>query len=276
MQAALHDVEITLTAQNAKPSKAVLRIPKGQASATIAFSSSEVGSFRVAVSKKIPQDRITITPDDGLTLRFNAPKSHLGISIPSKILLTQKATVQPVFLDDSGMLVAPMQPQTVTIEAHGHGKLATNVVTIETNGVGSTVWTPYFPGSVTFKASLPGYETDSASLQVRVPIATIIVALLSGFIGGAVAAWRQKIRRKEFWLRLLVGSVTGFALFVCGEHGLLSADIAEFAASVFGTFFLAFAGGYLGTEAITLLLKKLGIIPPSDMGGASSSDKKTT
>jgi uncharacterized membrane protein YhaH (DUF805 family) len=88
--------------------------------------------------------------------------------------------------------------------------------------------------------------------------------LLIGAVGGLVAARRQKVRRRDFWWRVLVGSVTGSALYMAGIAGILSDVIGDMALTMFGLILLALLGGFLGTEVFTLLLKRLGLIPEED------------
>jgi hypothetical protein len=261
-------VVLRLVAVNATLEPELLRIPPGASSAEAKLTS-------VHSSKATVQCLNTTPPMEVRNARLSVdflPDIHPALMVsPTNIWLLENAALTVTLLDSTGRVIKAKEAQRVDLGVKsGHpGELASNsIVILPDNSVASTVFNPYWSGPVEFIASVAESAPLSATLHVRTPWPVIWMSLFCGAIGGLIAAWHQKVGRKDFKWRVLVGSVTGFVLFVASAFGLLLGGLRGFSIHMLGATVVSLVGGYSGTEVLTLLIRRFDLATDQAPKGA--------
>lgn len=261
-------VAVRLAAVNASLEPELLRIPAGASSAEAKLTSGRPGKATVQCLNTTPPMEVR---NAKLSVDF-LPDIHPALMVsPTNIWLLENASLTVTLLDSTGRVLKAKEAQRVDLGIKsGHpGELASNsIVILPDHSVASTLFNPYWSGPVEFIASVAESAPLSATLHVRTPWPVIWISLFCGAIGGLIAAWHQKVGKRDFKWRVLVGSVTGFALFVASAFGLLLGGLRGFSVHMLGATVVSLVGGYLGTEVLALLIRRFGLGPAQLPEGA--------
>ncbi len=254
-------VALRLAAVNASLEPELLQIPPGASSAEAKLTSVRSGKATVQCLNTTPPIEVR---NAKLSVDF-LPDIHPALMVsPTNIWLLENAALTVTLLDSTGRVLKAKEAQRVDLGIKsGHpGELTSNsIVILPDHSVASTVFNPYWSGPVEFIASVAEAAPLSATLHVQTPWPVIWMSLFCGAIGGLIAAWHQKVGRKDFKWRVLVGAVTGFTLFVASAFGLLLGGLRGFSVHMLGATVVSLVGGYLGTEVLALLIRRFGIAP---------------
>lgn len=253
-------VTLRLAALNGTLEPEMLQIPKGAASSEAKLTANRAGKVTVECISTSPQVDVK---SPRLSADF-VPDVHPALMIsPTNIWLLESALLTVTLLDSTRRVLKATETHRVDLGIKsGHpGELATNSLLImPEQSVASTSFNPYWSGPVEFIASVAESIPLGATLHVRTPWPVILMSLVCGAIGGLLAAWRQKVPKKDFRWRVLAGAVTGFVLYVACAFGLLLSGLRGFSVHMLGSIVVSILGGFLGTEVFAMLIKRLGLI----------------
>ncbi|HEX2574481.1 MAG TPA: hypothetical protein VH877_33350 [Polyangia bacterium] len=234
-----------------------LVIARGESEGAAQLTGQHPGDVEIElVSSEPPAD---VDGERKLKARFAAPVTSLYISAdPANATFVETAQVTIQLLDGSGRTVATDAPRTVDLTLdRGHGVLASEHLTIAAGqSEVSTTFEPTWPGPVAFSASTPSLFRQSTTLRITWPVGLLLISLLGGIVGGALAPRRD---RRQHAARIATGAVTGFVLYWAFIAGLLPVLPRQIVLNPLSAFALSTLGGWMGTEVFTLVLRKLGI-----------------
>lgn len=252
-------VTLRLAALNGHLEPEMLQIPRGASSAEAKLTANRAGKVTVECISVSPQVDIK---SPRLSVDF-LPDVHPALMIsPTNIWLLERAFLTVTLLDSTGRVLKATEKHRVELGIKsGHpGELATNsLLILPEESVASTSFSPYWSGPVEFTASVAESVPLGATLRVRTPWPVICMSLVCGAVGGLLAAWRQKVPKKDFRWRVMAGAATGFVLYIACAFGLLLGGLRGFSVHMLGAIVVSILGGFLGTEVFALLIKRLGL-----------------
>ena len=226
----------------------------GQASLT----SNQIGTVEIEYVSASPA--IEIEGDRKLNIAFGPPISRLVIDAsPPSITLVDAAEVNVKLLDADDKPVATDTPRQVGFEIDaGRGTLEATEITIQPGSFkGRTAFTPTWRGEVRLSASTPNLQPAEAALRVTLPVTLLLLSAVGGLAGGFIAFWREQSSSK---LRIVIGLATGFVFYWAFVFGVLPLLPREYILNPLSSLALSILGGWLGTEAFSIVLRRLGII----------------
>jgi hypothetical protein len=199
--------------------------------------------------------------DKKLQIPFAPPITRLELKAsPPNITLADKAELivrllgsdnSPVSTDDQRLI-------SLAIES-GRGEIeAKQPLAIEPGKFeGRTTFLPTWRGEVMISASTPNLPTDTFPLEVTLPVLLLILSALGGLAGGVIAFW---VGKDSKWWRIAIGLIAGFVLYWAFIFGVLTVLPRAAVLNPLSAFALSTLGGWLGTEAFTQILKRLGLV----------------
>jgi hypothetical protein len=238
-----------------------LVIPRGSDTGKIGITAKTPGSRTIVCRSTTPMAEFD--GEQQVKLECGEDISLLMLNVNTNISLLDEMIVSASFYNSEGNLVTNdvARPILLALKSDHLGSFQSNL-TLEAGQLAAGIsFRPKWVGTGTVETESSGFPRQIAVVHVRFPWPQVSVSLVIGALGGLIAAWRQKVRKKDFWWRVLVGGVTGSALYMGGVAGILSETVKGITVQMFGLILLSLLGGFLGTEVFTILLKRLGLVP---------------
>ena len=253
-------VRLAVTRGNLEP--AIVSIPRGECSASTTWRSDRMSLGDATLSILVSNPHLRQA--DKVVRRFVPPIHSLRLTPnPGEITLLESGDVLAQLHDDvNDVPVATDRPLQVTLALReGNGALRPLEMTFETgDSTARASFQPTYWGKVVVAGQIPFRLEEQAIFTVKSGVGIFLLSLIGGLIGG-VLAYRVK-RRKNPW-RILIGLVTGFALFAFflffGAENILAVTGGMNVLNPVSVFLLSLAGGWAGTNVLAWALKRIGI-----------------
>ena len=234
---------------------APLVIPRGESSGRATLTSTESGVVTVEYLGSAPPAQLQ--GDKKLQIRFRPPVTRLDIrfSPPGISLLDTSDVVLTLLGSDGRPLPTDVARPVSVVLNSGRGTVERKQLEIPAGGFDArTSFLPEASGTVLISAATPNLLTSTATLQVSLPVALLLLSVLGGTAGGYLAY----VKRKRSGIRQLwIGTITGFIFYwICIFLGLASVSRAV-ALNPLSALVLSTAGGWLQTNVLSILTARL-------------------
>ena len=235
-----------------------IRIPDDAMSAEAWLTSSSPGPVSVEFVSAQPAARLE--GNRKIHVAFVPPVAGLLVDPSPKVMtLLDEGEIAVRLVDEHGTTVASHVTRKVSLILHeGRGTLAPSAVEIAAGEFEQRVkFTPTWRGTVVVKASTSGLLDQTGTLVVTAPVLLLVLSAGGGAIGGFLATIKKRSRR--WWLRVVLGVVTGFFLYWLALFGLAGTLPRAIAINPVSAVAVAIIGGWFGTEVLDLAAKRLGL-----------------
>ena len=240
-------------------------IHKGEDSAEATLKSTEEGTVIVEYLDSVPEARLEGDPK--LEIKFGPPVTRLELSPnPQDITLLDRSDLFVRLVDDKGKPVRTAEERLISLAiSHGRGDISPKELTIRPGQSGGrAIFEPIWWGDFQVSASTPSLFSATVPLRVALPLAMMGFSALGGSVGGLLAILT---RRKTTWWRLVVGMIAGFLFYWIALLGFIHVAPRGLALNPLAAFTFSVFGGWLGIEALTHILRRLGFVSaPSSAG----------
>jgi hypothetical protein len=263
-------------------SSSSVSIPAGSSDAEIEVTCKKTGSWLI----QCDSSDVTFQGPNSLEVKGVLDVSHLGIIVGTNASLvnTQAHEIAVGVYDSDSHLVKSGADRSITVSVSGKqfGSLTRSIPMSATDNTIITSFYPNWIGDVRISAISDGLSEDIKIVHVAFPLSQVLTAFSVGIVGGFLAASRQKVVKKQLPARLIIGAITGTILYMAAVTGALTDQSRQISLQLFGIVIFAVLGGYLGTEVLTLLLRRLGLVDGKDSAEsdntalASAGSDKTT
>jgi hypothetical protein len=205
--------------------------------------------------------------DRKLEIKFGPPITRLElIPNPQDITLLDRSDLFVHLVDDKGKPVRTAEERLISVAvSRGRGEISPKELTILPGHSGGRAnFEPVWWGDFQVSASTPNLFSTTVPLKVRLPLAMMGFSALGGMSGGLLVILT---RRRTRWWRLVVGLIAGFLFYWILLLGLIHVLPRGLALNPLTAFTFSILGGWLGIEALTHVLKRLGFVgAPSSAG----------
>ena len=213
----------------------------------------------------VPEARLE--GDRKLEIKFGPPITRLElIPNPQDITLLDRSDLFVHLVDDKGRPISTAEERLISVAiSRGRGEISPKEFTILPGQSGGRAnFEPVWWGDFQVSASTPNLFSTTVPLKVRLPLAMMGFSALGGLSGGLLVILT---RRRTRWWRLVVGLIAGFLFYWIGLLGLIHVLPRGLALNPLTAFTFSVFGGWLGIEALTHILKRLGFVgAPSSSG----------
>jgi len=268
---AVSDIKVLLTTTNGPlhPGPPII-IKKGDISAEAYWTSTSPGDASVSLASSTPQ--YPITGNQQLRVTFSPVIYGIGTESPNplKLSLIDRVPVVAQFFDPKGRSIQTDKPRQITFTS-SNPSLHVDPLSpiVQTNDSEATVMlTPTWSGTATLEFSTPGY--DHQTLQVTVPMWSVLLLCLIGGVVGGIAA-RDALKRSVGW-QIFVGILGAIVLVWMCVYAVLPKTDSLIAHNLVSVFVVGILGGYGGTRVLDFAGKQFGFFKdpdvPADAGGA--------
>jgi hypothetical protein len=249
-------------------------IHKGEDSAEASLRSRDEGTVTVEYLDSVPAARLE--GDRKLEIKFGPPITRLELSPnPQDITLLDRSDLFVRLVDDKGKPVRTAEERLISVViSHGRGEISPNEFTIlPGQSGGRAIFEPIWWGDFQVSASTPNLFSTTVPLKVGLPLAMMSFSALGGLSGGLLVILT---RRRTRWWRLVVGLIAGFLFYWIGLLGLIHILPRGLALNPLTAFTFSVFGGWLGVEAMTHVLKRLGFLSAPSFPGIGFTGKMRT
>ncbi len=257
------EIRLTLGSSGGVITPAQLVIPAGStegAESSARLTSNQVGTLELRCIN--PSRTVDMQGDSTVRAYFGPPISAISVlPSPPEISLVDKSDVVVSLVDEQGTPVPTDTARRVSLMlSEGKGEFESVDLTIPAgSSQARTSFAPIKRGDVVLSASTPTLPVATARMTVLTPVMLIVVALVGGLVGGAIAYYTGKREESKAW-RFVIGLVAGFLLYWAFMFGVAPVLGAAVVLNPLSAFALATLGGWLGTQVFTILLKRLGLV----------------
>lgn len=257
------EIRLTLGSSGGVVTPAQLVIPAGStegAESTARLTSNQVGTLELRCIN--PSRTVDMQGDSTVRAYFGPPISAIAVlPSPPEISLVDKSDVVVSLVDEQGTPVPTDTARRVSLTLNeGKGEFENVDLMIPPgSSQARTSFAPIKRGDVVLSASTPTLPVATARMTVLTPVMLIVVALVGGLVGGAIAYYTGKREESKAW-RFVIGLVAGFLLYWAFMFGVAPVLGAAVVLNPLSAFALATLGGWLGTQVFTILLKRLGLV----------------
>ena len=258
------DIRIVLSASRGELADRQVVIPRGELFASTTWTSTDgaTGAGVIRIESVSPQIEVT----GPVTRNFVPPihKLHLTAA-PAKITLIETGTLLAELRTINDVPVVTDRDLKLTLSVlDGMGTVKpVEVVFREGDSTARAEVRPSTWGRIVVSGQIPSRPPHQAVIVVGFAFVAFAAALVGGTVGGFLSWLTKRSRTKRHNWRIVIGTVTGLALFAgilfLGKDVILDRATAMNIQNPWAVFFIALLGGWMGTAILTWFLEKLGI-----------------
>ncbi len=255
------DVVVRLAVTRGHLDPNIVTIPRGECSASTFWRSDRMsmGDATLSVLTSVPR----LGQGETIVRSFVPPIHSLRLTPnPAEITLLNAGDVLAELHDDvNDVPVSTDRPMKLTLALReGDGALSPLEITFKKgDSTARAAFRPTYWGKVVIAGQIPFRLEERAEFEVRSGAWIFVLSLFGGLIGGLLA---YRAKKENPW-RILIGLVTGFALFafflLFGAENIVNVTGGLNVLNPVAVFLLSLAGGWAGTNVLAWALKRIGI-----------------